>query len=79
MGLQLDRAPADKANAEQSLETGDQDQDLDRTNTTTRRGTKIQKSKLKRNIVGAQTGYRTAETNFFRAFCGLWVMKKKRI
>ena len=25
---------------------------------------------------GAQTDYRTAETTFFRAFCGLWVMNK---
>ena len=61
-----------------SLEIGDQDQDLDRTNTTTRRGTKIQKSKLKRNIVGHKRviGQRK---QIFQGF--LWTMgdEKKRI
>ena len=42
----------------------------------TQRGTKIQKSKLNRKIVGHKRVIGQQKQNFFRAFCGLWVMNK---
>ena len=44
----------------------------------TQRGTKIQKSKLNRKIVGHKRVIGQRKQNFFRAFCGLWVMNKNK-
>ena len=57
------------ANRKQEL-TLDHEQNLDTANTTTQRGTKIQKSNLKRKIVGHKRVIGQWK-QFFRDFCGL--------
>ena len=54
--------------SKQAIDTKILEQDLDTANTTTRRGTKIQKNNLKRKIATAQRGYRTGKTIFLGFF-----------